>query len=806
MLISYNLLKELTEFDYSSSELEHLLTMLGLEVESVTYLNDKYKNFVTAYISDVRKHPETDKLSVCRVSTGDLEFEVVCGASNVKPGTYSILGLPGAILPRNNATIEKRMIRNIESVGMLCSLWELDLGDDQSGIWILDGEVMPGISLAELKLNNDIIFEIGITPNRADCLSHLGIAREIAAITSKPINKPRFSFDSISNNPKEEYEIIIKDIDKCPRYSARIIRGLVNKPTPEWLKLKLETLGFRSLNSIVDVTNYVLILTGQPLHAFDLKKISGKKIIVKTAYNGEKFITLDGKERELDSEMLMICDTEKSIAIGGVMGGENSEIDSQTTDILLESAYFDPKNIRKTSKKLAIQSEASYRFERGVDPNGIIYSSNLASNLIQLTCGGVIEEPILDSYPKIIENKQANLRFSRARKIIGFNLSDDKIINILERLNFKISNKSDDSIEFTAPSYRVDINSEIDAIEEIARLYNYDNIEPDYKSHLDFKSETLPTILSIPPVRQKIRNFLVYRGFFEILTQNQTHPKFAKEFHNEPIYISNPLGEDLSVMRTSLIPSMLKTIALNINFGSKDLRLFEIGKIFYRDTNNPLNFIKDISEKEQLIIGISGLSESGHWSRNKKNTDFYDIKGIAEEILEYFRLISKVQFNQYVSNNIFTSQYQSIILNGEQIGAYGQVNEKFLKMFNIETDVFILYLDLGELNKIQLSKPKYSPVSSFPGIYWDLAFLVDEDIKAMELRNAIIESAGNYLQKIDIFDIYTGKNIEPGKKSIAFSLYFQSSERTLTDSEIQPYIQNIEVNLFNKYKAVLRKA
>lgn len=805
MLISYNILKELIDFDYSSDELEHLLTMLGLEVESVTHLKDKYKNFISAYVKDVRKHSESDKLSICKVFTGDSEIEVICGAPNVGAGQYVILGLPGAILPRNNMIIEKRLIRNFESVGMLCSLWELDLGEDQSGIWVLDGEVAPGLPLSEFKFSNDIIFEIGITPNRADCLSHLGIAREVAAISGKEVRKPVIKFGDIVEKAKDEFEIVINDIDKCPRYSARIIRGLANKSTPEWLKLKLETLGFRSLNSIVDVTNYVLILTGQPLHAFDLRKLSGSKIIMKTAFDGEKFITLDGKERVLDSEMLMICDEEKSIAIGGVMGGENSEIDFNTTDILLESAYFDPKNIRRTAKKLGIQSEASYRFERGVDPDGIIYASDLASSLIQSICGGVIEVPIHDSYPKKIENKWSNLRFSRARKIIGFNISNDKIMDILSRLNFELMNKLDDSIEFKAPSYRVDINEEIDAIEEIARLYNYDNISPNYTSRIDFKAEKVPEMLEIPSIRQKIRSFLVPRGFFEILTQNQTHPRFAKEFHEEIIEISNPLGEELSVMRTSLIPSMLKTIALNINFGSKDLRLFEIGKVFYKDSNNPANLINDISEREHLIIGISGFSESGHWSRIKRNSDFYDVKGIAEELFEFLKLKSNLKFGES-TNKVFTNQNQSISCNGKEIGAFGQVSDKFLKIFDIVTDVYILYLDLTEVNKIPLSIPKYQPVSSFPGIYWDLAFIVDEGIKAEEIKNSIIDLAGQYLQNIEIFDVYKGKNIESGKKSIAFSLYFQSNERTLTDSEVQPYIQNIEINLLNKFNAILRKA
>ncbi len=806
MLISYNLLKELISFDLSPDEFEQSLTMLGIEVESITNLKDKYKNFISAHIIEVNPHPDADKFTICRANIGKEETQVICGAPNVKAGQKVIIGLPGSILPRNNQLLERRSIRNVESSGIICSLWELDLGDDHSGIWILDDNIEPGISLSELKFNDDVIMEIGITPNRADCLSHFGIAREISALIGKPFDKREIKFSDVTNSSKQQYQVIIEDIDKCQRYSARIIRGVSNSQSPEWLILCLVSLGFRPVNTIVDITNYVLITTGQPLHAFDLERLNGVKVIMKPADDGQKFITLDEKERILDNDMLMICDETKSIAIGGIMGGQNSEISLETQNILLESAYFDPRNIRRTAKKLGISSEASYRFERGVDPDGIIYASDLASSMIQSICGGIIEEPIIDCYPKKIENNWSKLRYDRTRKLIGCNISNNQILDIIEKLNFETRNHSNGGFEFKAPSYRVEISEEIDAIEEVARLYNYDNIPSDFSSTIDFRTGEVPNQLKIPQLRQEIRRFLVPKGFVEILTQNQTHPRFAKLFNPSPIFISNPLGEELSVMRTSLIPSILKTIALNINFGSKNLRLFEIGKVFIKDTQNLNTVIPNVLEKEHLVIAISGSSEPNHWSREQNSADYYDIKGIVEELIDYFKLDNFIKFESSSNSEMFTKQCQTLIYKDTQIAYFGMVNKNILNIFEVEADIYLVNLDLSEIYKIVVPEPVYIPVSAFPKVARDLAFLVDSSITSEELKQAIRLAGGEFLQSLEVFDVYKGENIETNMKSIAFSIYFQSKERTLTDADIQPAISNIEKSLYEKYKAVLRKA
>jgi len=803
MLISYNWLKELVDFDYSIKELENVLTMLGIEVEQITDFSNKYNNFITAKVLETTKHPDADKLTICKVNTGSEIKNVICGAPNVAPGQSVILALPDAIIPANNLKLEKRKVRGVTSEGMICSQAELQIGTDSSGIWVLPEDVKPGIPLADYLNLNDIILEISLTPNKSDCNSHLGIAREISAVTGKPVKLNPIEIKESNKNINESISVIIQDKEKCPRYSCRIIRNVNIKESPNWLKSRLTMLGFRPKNVIVDVTNYVLIELGQPLHAFDLNKITGNKIICKTPQNSEKFITLDGKERTLDDKILMICDEQKPIAIGGVMGGQNSEIDDNTTDVLLESAFFSPPSIRRTAKKLQIQSDASYRFERGVDIENIIFALNRATQLIAELTDGNIDKGYIDIYPEPKQKTKLKLRYQKARDIIGQNISNQQINNLLQKLNFDIINHNDSECTVIVPSYRVDVTLEIDLIEEIARLYNYDNITPDFSISVTLDTGKVPKQLAIPKMRSQISNYFVNRGFNELITQNMLDPENAKIFTSDPIQISNPLGEELSTMRPSIIPAMLKTIEKNLRLSSQSLQLFEIGKTFHKQ-NNKKSFIQNIFEKEELIVAIAGQNAPLQWGIKQTEFDFYDIKGITQEFLEFFGYNYK-----FIENTnpepAFSPHSLTIQINNQNIGYFGEVSPKLLKKFDIQKNVFILNLDLTTLYEIKPKTKKYSKVTPYPSVNWDLAFIVEKNIPAEDIYNEIFQNAGKHLKELRIFDVFQAQTLGNNVKSLAFNLTFSSTEKTLTDEEIQPIINSIITNVEQKFNAKLRK-
>ena len=805
MYISYKWLQEFVEFDYTPAELEHILTMLGIEVESIIDYNNKYEKFYTAKVLSVEKHPNADKLTVCKVSLGNEEKEVVCGAPNVATGQMAVLGIVGAIVPQNGMLLEKREVRKVASDGMLCSRFELDLGDDRSGIWVLPEDAPVGVPIAKYLNIDDVVFDISVTPNRADCLSHIGIAREIAAYSGKKVKIPEIKFNETAQKSEDVVKVIIEDIDRCPRYTARVVKNIKVKESPEWLKSKLTILGMRPINTIVDVTNYILLECGQPLHAFDLNNLNEKTIIVKTAKKGEKFTTLDSKEKILDDKMLMICDGKRSVAIGGVMGGENSEIGNDTKDVLLESAFFNPSSIRRTAKKLGIQSEASYRFERGVDIDNIIYASNRAVQLISEISGGEILKGIIDVYPEKKELQKVKLRFQRAGEIIGADIPDNKIEELLSSLQFNIVEKKKEYIVFEVPSFRVDISHEIDLIEEVARAYNYDNISPQYTSTIDFSGEGVPKVLAVPFLREELTNYFVMNGFNQILTQYQTDPKSSGIIGEDSIKISNPLGEELSFMRTSIIPSVLKAIRRNIRIGKNDLRLFEIGKSFHKVAQSQDTYIKGIKEKETLIAAMTGKKHPRQWSVQSSGSGFYDIKGLFENMKNYFHLDNLSLEKNSDEKNIFTVNSLIVKLIDKEIGRLGEISGKLLKEFEIEESVYLMELELENIYNLPEYNAQYKPVSQFPVVVRDVGFVIDNNIESVKILDLIKNNGGGLFNDAGIFDVYAGKNIADGKKSIAFSLSFSSPGRTLIDEEVDASVAQIVQAVEKEFGAELRK-
>ncbi len=802
MFLSYNWLKKFVDFDLTPAELEKVLTMLGIEIESSKNYSAKYEGFVIGKVLESSKHPNADKLSVCKTDVGGEIKSIVCGAPNVAAGQKVVVGLVGATIPQSGAKLKKAKIRGEVSEGMICSQAELELGDDASGIWVLDDDAPVGEELRDYLELNDWVFEASLTPNKADCLSHLGAARDLAAYLGLELKYPEIRLKESDRKIEESISVEIEAPDKCERYAARIVRNAKIKESPAWLKSVLVRVGLRPINAVVDAANFVMLELGQPLHTFDLDKLEGDKIICKTPKDGEKFITLDGKERILDSEMLAICDARKVVAIGGVMGGENSEIDRDSTNILIESAYFNPTSIRRTSKKLGIQSDASYRFERGVDIENVLRALDRAASLIAEITGGEIDEGVIDVYPNPKKPREIIFRPWRANEIIGIELSEEKQLDILKRLGFKILESDEKGVLTEVPSWRADVFSEIDLIEEIARLYNYDNIEPKFFGGKRSRVEP-PANLAIPKEREAVADYLTKNGFNEIVSQNIIDPKSARMFSENLIEIANPLGEELSVMRPAVLPSVLKIIEKNARRGNKDLRLFELGRSFELSKNG-WKFIENHKEKEELVVAITGSRYPKQWANREEEADYYDIKGIAEDLFEFFG-IEDYKFAPNEERKIYSKNSVSIIIDGKRAGTLGELSSEILAAFGLEKKTFALEIDAEAFYKAKRRERKHRKVSPYPPAYRDLAFVVDKSVPAEKIAAAIEKKGGKFLKKALIFDVYEGAKIGEGKKNLAFSLSFSAPDRTLTDEEIDRSIEKIIAAVEKEFDARLRK-
>lgn len=826
MKISYNWIKEFIDIDVSIKELDNTLTMLGIEVEGIEDIGEKYNNFIIGYVESKSSHPDADKLSVCSVNTGQEILTVICGAPNVDQGQKIVLGLSGAVVPNGGFELGKRKIRGIESNGMICSKSELDLGEDHSGIWVLDTNnqnesIVLGTPLSEYLNMNDIILEIGITPNKAECLSHYGIARELAAyydLELKPLTTDfdkMLSEDNYTQNEKNIDEYISVEIQNeidCPRYYGTMVVNTEAKESPEWLKQRLNNLGLRPINAIVDITNFILLEVGQPLHSFDYDDIISKKIVIKSGFDNLKYKTLDSKERIITDDMLMICDGPNPVGIAGVMGGENSEIKSNTKNIFIESAYFNPTSIRKTSKILSLQTDASYRFERGTDINIVEYAAKKSAEMIVKLAGGKLLKGIVEVYPNSKPNLVIDLNYNNIKRILGVDIPSDFILPKLEKLGLKVISKSINKITnenkytFEIPKYRNDIYGEIDIIEDIARVYNYDNIESDLNSNINFGTSRVPANLSLTNFRFKVREFMIANGYNQIYTQNMIDPKTINLLEEKAIEILNPLGEDLSFLRTSMAFSMLKSISFNIRQGNENLKLFEVGKTFnfikQIPGENTEVTLKNIDEKLKLSVAISGNIYPKTWLDNRK-FDFFDIKGLFSDLVSQFN-IDKVDLKQNKSNSLFAANSLEIWLRGKVIGHFGLINKKIMKHFEIEKEVYFLELDLNVFEKASIIQKSFTAISTYPSVGRDLAFVFDKEINFDKIRNLVIKNGSKLLKSIDVFDVYEGKNLEENKKSIAFNMIFNSDEKTLIESEIDEIIQKIIQQIQKEFNGILR--
>lgn len=799
MKISLSWIKELVDLnEISTDEIVAKLTMSGLEVEDVVDQTKMYKDFIVGFVKETEKHPNADKLTVCKVFNGKEDLQVICGAPNVKAGQKVVFAQIGTEIPNGNFTIKKAKIRGVESNGMICAEDELLLSDDHSGIMVLDENLEAGKPITEALNLNDVILEIAITPNRPDALSHIGVARDLAAIFNRELIIPEINLNETLENSSKYASVVIEDEINCPRYIAKVVKDVTIKDSPKWLKDRLEKIGLRPRNNIVDISNLVLHECGQPLHTFDLDTLADNKIIVKSTDKETSFTTLDSKERKLPAKTLMICDGKREVAIAGVMGGENSEITDQTKNILIESAYFNPSSIRKTSKALGLSTDASYRFERGTDPNITKYAAERCAQLIAELADGKNAKDIIDVYPKVIVPKEIELRFSRTTKILGYEVPAEKIKNILSRLGFAIKVLNEDKLLVSVPTYRPDIEREIDLIEEVARINGYDNIPTVSKINITLEKKTDET-----EIDEQIRQAATSLGFFEMINNPLQAEKEVKIFGN-PIKLSNPLSADMEYLRSTLLSGALLTVSKNLRQGVKDIKLFEIGNVFNKINSGEIKSFDDFNETQNLIYIISGKEQDKIWNADEKYSDFYLLKGLVNSFLSKISLDNVLIDSYYSSANEIYAYYFSKNLNEIEIGKGGKVKSEVLKQFDINQDVFCFEFDLVKLKSIKGKSRSYTEPLKFPKVIRDFAFIFDRNIKYLDVKNFIIKKSSALLKEVSVFDVFESNALGENKKSLAFTLEFYDENRTLTEEEVEKDFNNLINLIIKEFNAQLR--
>ncbi len=794
MKVSFNWLKDYVDIGQSPQELANSLTESGLEVEELTPRIQPFQGVVVGRVISVKQHPNANKLSVCEVISSEKEepVQVICGAPNVAEGQYVPFAQNGANLP-NGFKIKKVKIRGVESNGMICSREELGLDQTSHGIWAFKDAPPLGVDVYEmLAENQDYILDIAVTPNRPDCLSIIGVAREIAAINKQTLRKPDVNVKEDSTESIDHYAAVhIHDTDGCHRYAARVIRNVKIGESPQWMREKLEAVGLRPINNIVDITNFVLMETGHPLHAFDLREIKGNEIHVRASKKGQTFITLDDKERTLPDETVMIYDGERPIAIGGIMGGQNSEVDFETKDILLESAYFKPQRIAASSKRLGLCSEASQRFERGADIEGVISALNRATELLETYAEGQTVRGIADNYPSVHDPVKVAFDPDHVNRLLGTDLDHQTIIDTLKRLELIYREGY-----VHVPSFRVDIRQSVDLIEEVARLVHYSNL-PTKKTTEIIYEDTQPRPEYVLDI---FREKLVELGLNEAYTNSMIKASEAEPFvQGREVTILNPISDDMTTMRPSLLPGLLKSLSYNLNRQMRNVRLFELGRIFvnYRENQLP-------DQPYALSAVLTGQRRYPAWDGSEQPIDFYDLKGILEQLFEKI-FLDKIQFILYDDFKVF-SKHETIAVkvNGEFVGLCGLLNTDICSRFDIEKPVYALELNADLLMKATHFKRHYKPVSRYPVSERDMALVMDNETPAADVLQFVKKSGGELLQDVFIFDVYSGEHIPEGKKSLAIRMRFQAFDRTLNDEEVDRIFDRIIEESKNKFSATLR--
>ncbi|RXZ80086.1 phenylalanine--tRNA ligase subunit beta [Paenibacillaceae bacterium] len=813
MKVSYQWLTQYIDLDgYSAEELSEKLTSGGIEIDGIESRNKGVTGVVVGYVKSKAKHPDADKLNVCTVDAGGEEdLQIVCGASNVDAGQHVPVAVVGAKLP-GGLNIKRAKLRGVESQGMICSAKELGINDkllpkeQQEGILVLPSTSVIGTPIVEALGLNDEVLEFDLTPNRSDCLSMLGAAYEIAALTGQDVKLPDTAVYKTQEQASDAISVNIRT-SECIHYAARYITGVRIAPSPLWMQNRLIAAGIRPISNIVDITNYVLLEYGQPLHAFDADKISGGNIIVRLAEPGEKLVTLDGQERTLEPHMLVIADKDKAVALAGVMGGLDTEVTEGTTNILLESAKFDGGTVRRTSRQLGLRSEASLRFEKEVDPERVIPALDRAASLIAEYAEGLVTSGIVEDrthQPAAVTAVHVTLE--KINRYVGTDLSDLEVKTIFERLHFAYEVRQENEYEVYVPSRRGDITRDVDLIEEVARLYGYDNIPT-----TAIVGDTTPGSLTNPQkIRRELRSLLTNTGLHEVVSYSFTAPARTALFTSlaegaRPVRLAMPMSEERSVLRTSLLPQLLEIASYNRNRSIDNAAIFEIGSVYHTDEET----LTRLPQEKHRLAGLwTGSRSAVQWNAKAEPVTFYDLKGVLESVLSLLGLSGKVRFAAASPEHWHPGRTAELWIQTargeEKIGVIGQAHPDVQREFDL-ADTYLFEIELAPLYELADTAIVYKTLPRFPAISRDIAVVVDSDVETGKLTAQIIETAGELLENVDVFDIYTGERLGQNKKSVALSLIYRHAERTLTDEEVSQLHTRIVEQLEQSFHAELRK-
>ncbi|HOJ32306.1 MAG TPA: phenylalanine--tRNA ligase subunit beta [Candidatus Hydrogenedentes bacterium] len=798
MRVSLNWLNEFVNIDLEPSELAHKLMMLGLDVESVDYLGAEISNVVVGKILSIEPHPAADKLVVCQTDIGEGDpLQIVCGAKNMSVGDKVPTAKVGATLP-GGITIGRRKMRGIESCGMMCSGKELGVSDDQEGLLILSPDAPIGADICVVLGLDDYVFDIEITPNRGDWAGMIGVARDLAAAFGSELHIPSAEVEENDQCVENYSSVVIEDTLGCPRYIGRVLLDVEIKPSPEWMQQRLRAAGQRPINNIVDITNYIMLETGQPLHAFDYDKLIENRIVVRRARPAESLRTIDGIVRPLSPEMLVIADAQNPVALAGIMGGADTEVTEATKRVFLESAFFDPITIRRTAKALSLMTEAAQRFQRGADPEMTKFAINRAARLMKELAGATVTTGLLDVYPNPKPTKEITLRFARTNLLLGTNIPSGEQTRYLKGLGFVPTQTGENSAVFCVPSWRHDCQQEADLIEEIARLYGYDLLETPLpvvrRSDQVFAPEEKRT--------KGLRHRLLESGLTEMMNMTFISPKditqaCLPDTYLDMVKLANPLSENYSGMRTSLLPGIIRAAAHSARRGIEDICVFEIGPVYRPQPDADLP-----KESLHLAILLSGSLGGKHWSSPLRNVDFYDIKGYVELVFEYFGDVPVCETADF--GPLDPREAARVALGDIPVGWMGRLNRKVTATYDLEKPVYVAELNLEPLLGREWQTPTFEPIPAFPAALRDLAVVVDQSVPAAAILETVKLSRGTSLVDVRVFDVYVGNQIPPGKKSVALALKFQSMERTLTEDEVQESCDTILRKLKQEFGAELR--
>ena len=795
MLISLDWLKQYVDIKENLKELDNALTMIGQEVEAIDIQGKDLDNVVVGEIVEYGKHPNSDRLTLLKVNVGkDEPLQIVCGAPNHKLGDKVVVATIGAVLP-GDFKIKKSKIRDVESFGMLCSEVELGLGEDADGIIILPEDAPVGEEYRKYAGLDDVIFELEITPNRPDCLSHIGIAREIAAYYGRKVKYPVANFTETIESTTKYAKVTVEDKERCKRYRGRVITNVKVGESPEWLKKRIRAMGMHPINNIVDITNFVMFEYNQPMHAFDLDKVENGSVVVRSATPGEKITTLDGVERELNNEELVIANDDKAIAIAGIIGGVETEITSETKNIFLEVANFEPSNIRKTARRLGVTTESSYRNERGMDPEGVEEASDRAVALIVEIAGGEVLDGAIDRYVEKPQKFEIPLSFEKLNKFVGKEISEDVVGKILSNLGLGIKKLSQDTIIVTPPSFRGDLTRTADIYEEIIRMYGFDNIEAIMPVENIQAGTREPNVELTDEAKKIIREI----GLQEVVNYSFI-PRNAVEILNikDPVInISNPLSEDMAILRPTLMWSLLANIRDNINRNQFDLRLAEVSRIFTPGE-------KLANEELRICIGLAGRPERTLWNPKPESYDFYTIKGYVEKVMEFLG-IARYRLSRTTDANFHPGRSAEISIGNDVVGVFGEIHPDVQEKMEIKRErVYIAELNLAKLAKYRKKTIKYESIVKYPEVTRDLAIVLDRDVLVGDMVDGI-KRVSPLIEKVDIFDVYQGEKIDADKKSAAISIVLRNKTKTLDEKEINGVIEKVLALIAKEYKGQIRQ-